>query len=106
MYFPAELEGLLVYDLLTGRRVRVLKGHLDSGPTCCTAAQYDARVFTGGADFALHAWTPPPRGLAGPAPMEVLNPCAEPIATLTRVRAHRGAAALEDIDAWSDNDDL
>ena len=110
IFFPAEMEGLLEYDLLTGRRIRVLKGHIGDGVLCCTAAPHDMRVFSGGADCVINAWTPPPHGLMRPAPKESpatgdkqLVPAIEamPAGLLDSNRT----ASLDDVDAWSDDED-
>ena len=45
--------------------------------TCCVASGRDARVFSGGADCNVHAWSPPPCGLSRPAPPEQ-PACDEP----------------------------
>ena len=99
VYFPGETEGVVVYELLTGRRVNSLKGHLAEGPVCCTAAPHDARVFTGGTDCAIHVWTPPPCGLAHPAPLEAPEPLGHGGSS-----ANVPAVVTEDVDNWSDED--
>ena len=63
------MQGLLVFDLLSGAKLKTLTGHL-AEVICATAATADARVFTGGADSVIHAWTPPPCGLSRPAVTE------------------------------------
>lgn len=68
LYFPTG-EGLVEYELSSGRRLRVLKGHFGA-TTCCAADPHAPRVFSGGEDGALNAWTPPPCGLRRPAPAE------------------------------------
>lgn len=119
VYFPAESEGLVVYDLMSGRRLHTLKGHLGDGPVCATAAPHDGRVFTGGTDCSIHAWTPPPNGLARPAPTEspearapmVRAPAAYGgVGAAGGRRANGGpppaAVAVEDDeDAWSDEEE-
>jgi len=69
LYFPTR-EGLVEYELSSGRRLRVLKGHFGA-TTCCAADPHAPRVFSGGEDGALNAWTPPPCGLRRPAPAEL-----------------------------------
>ena len=68
VYFPGN-DGLLVFDLLTGRKLQTLKAHLGE-VVCCAASPRDARVFTGGSDSTIHVWTPPPCGLSKPTPAE------------------------------------
>ena len=68
LYFPTR-EGLAEYELASGSRLRVLKGHFGA-TTCCAADPHAPRVFSGGEDGALNAWTPPPCGLRRPAPAE------------------------------------
>ena len=68
LYFPTR-EGLVEYELSSGSRLRVLKGHFGA-TTCCAADPHAPRVFSGGEDGALNAWTPPPCGLRRPAPAE------------------------------------
>ena len=68
LYFPTG-EGLVEYELSSGRRLRVLKGHFGA-TTCCAADPHAPRVLSGGEDGALNAWTPPPCGLRRPAPAE------------------------------------
>lgn len=68
VYFPGN-DGLLVYDLLSGRKLQTLKAHLGE-VICCAAAPHEPRVFTGGTDCNIHAWTPPPCGLYRAAPPE------------------------------------
>ena len=68
LYFPTR-EGLVEYELSSGSRLRVLKGHFGA-TTCCAADPHAPRVFSGGEDGALNAWTPPPCGLRKPAPAE------------------------------------
>lgn len=106
VYFPAETEGLAVFDLLSGRRLQTLKGHLGEGPVCCTAAPHDARVFTGGTDCTIHVWTPPPCGLARPAPAEEIG-AVDATGAAVGTRAAPLAAAVVDVDAdaWSDEED-
>jgi DNA excision repair protein ERCC-8 len=130
VYFPAA-EGLRVYELLSGRTVKTLKGHLGEA-SCCTAATWDACVFSGGADAALLAWTPPPCGLTQPTPQEKpwereREPAEDfsvPLAVArvdlqhggdggsgggtSRLGASAGAHAqvvVEDGDAWSDSEE-
>ena len=68
LYFPTR-EGLVEYELSSGSKLRVLKGHFGA-TTCCAADPHAPRVFSGGEDGALNAWTPPPCGLRKPAPAE------------------------------------
>ena len=98
LYFPTG-EGLVEYELSSGRRLRVLKGHFGA-TTCCAADPHAPRVFSGGEDGALNAWTPPPCGLRRPAPAEPFEvrpfgkrPALEPPAERGGSSGH-GAAEL------------
>lgn len=119
VYFPGA-DGVGVYELLTGKRCTTLKAHLGE-VMCCVALPWDARVFSGGADCAIHAWTPPPCGLVKPAPAEqpvaatapapppMLLPdddVAPPAAPVAAASAGPSAVVeLEDCDNWSDDDE-
>lgn len=97
LYFPTG-EGLVEYELSSGRRLRVLKGHFGA-TTCCAADPHAPRVFSGGEDGALNAWTPPPCGLRRPAPAEPFEvrpfgkrPALEPPAERGGGSGHEAAA--------------
>ncbi len=100
-YFPST-EGLAVYDLLLGKKVAEHKAHIGE-VTCCVASQADARVFSGGADHVVHAWTPPPCGLSQPAPAESPGACAHQRGA--GAATSEGQQAVDDGDNWSDSDD-
>ena len=104
VYFPGETEGLVVYDLLSGRRIKSLKAHLGEGPVCCTASPNDARVFSGGSDCAIHAWTPPPCGLSRPAQREQVEAPPQQLDWQQRDEVPT-CTVEEDGDAWSDEEE-
>eukprot|EP00966_Prymnesium_polylepis_P015049 347405-Prymnesium_polylepis.1 len=60
VFFPSS-SGVHMYDLLSGKQLRSLKGHFGDA-TCCIAAADEHRVFSGGEDKAINVWTPPPCG--------------------------------------------
>ena len=118
VFFPSR-ESVLVYDALSGRQLRPLKGHLGE-VNCCCAAQHDARVFSGGDDEMVHVWTPPPNGLARAAPVERPLPDEDEEDAVVRraggimqvggggggpSRSRAREEVEEDGDAWSDDDD-
>ena len=72
LYFPT-VEGLIEYELMNGTRLRTLKGHF-GGTSCCVADSRQPRVFSGGEDGAINAWTPPPCGVVRPMPSEPCTP--------------------------------
>ena len=120
VFFPSS-DGIAVYEVLTGRKVTTLKAHLGE-VTCCVASPWDARVFSGGADCTVHAWTPPPCGLAKPAPCELPTrdtvptgadgsvgvddvPTMAPLARGAEAERHPATVELDDVDAWSDEEE-
>lgn len=98
--FDTWLDTCQVYDLLSGVQSERLKAHFGD-VTCCTASPLDGRVFSGGADHVVHAWTPPPCGLSHPAPKE--KPVTRTVAAAAAAAA--GPAAEVDGDDWSDGED-
>mmetsp|Transcript_21321 Transcript_21321/g.72050 ORF Transcript_21321/g.72050 Transcript_21321/m.72050 type:complete len:158 (-) Transcript_21321:872-1345(-) len=68
IYFPTA-DAVRVYDLHSGALLQALKGHFGEA-LCAAAAASDHKVFTGGDDCSILAWTPPPCGLTAPAPRE------------------------------------
>jgi WD40 repeat protein len=118
VFFPSS-DGIAVYEVLTGRKVTTLKAHLGE-VTCCVASPWDARVFSGGADCTVHAWTPPPCGLAKPTPCEQptrdtgptgadgsvhVDDVLAPLARGAEIGSRPAVVELDDVDAWSDDEE-
>ncbi len=116
VYYPS-VDGVHVYHLLSGARVGVLTAHCGE-VRCCVASPFDARVFSGGEDRMVNAWTPPPCGLSAPAREEALAPQAgrggvgerEGRDATDDAGEREGGDATEvprataDADAWSDDE--
>ncbi|KAL1504420.1 hypothetical protein AB1Y20_010826 [Prymnesium parvum] len=122
IFFPS-LEGIHTYALMSGKKTGVLKGHFGA-TTCCVASAHGERLFSGGDDSTINAWTPPPCGVVRPSAAEQAFAAAPPPAAAPPWEYHpadgrpstggrgeaeapppRPVAAAADVDAWSDDEE-